>query len=285
MTEKFKKWLYFYLIKPKIKYKLSLLSALIGIFLLPNFAYLSSISPEEIIALTNAEREAAGLNSLTANQLLTQAAIEKGKSILESQIFQHSIGDRKFSSWVRDSGYNYSYTGENLAIDFTSSKDIVEAWKNSPLHKKNLLSHNYTEIGISAIDGKFQNQGTTVVVQIFGSPAIGSANPLSQNATQRLMKPNANFSESEIGGYKTARVENLLTHSIANQELLSDYGNKLILIPENNSQTEANKMIIQYKYAALGNNFFIIFSSLALIYFLLFMHYYYFSKINKLASL
>ncbi len=278
MAKKLKKWLDFYLIKPKIKYKLSLLSAIIGIFLLPNLAYLSSISPEEIIALTNKEREQSGLNSLTANQLLTQAAIEKGKAILESQTFQHSIGDRKFSSWVRDAGYNYSYTGENLAIDFTASQDIIEAWKNSPLHKKNLLSSHYQEIGVSVIDGKFQNQNTAVVVQIFGSPAAGSASPLSQNTAQGLIKPNTNFLKTEINGYKTANAENLLTHSILDQELLSDYGNKLAL-------PEVNKIIVQRESAGFKNNFFMIFYSLSLIYFLLFLHCHYFSKINKLASL
>ncbi|MFH1255098.1 MAG: CAP domain-containing protein [bacterium] len=278
MTEKLKKWLYFYLIKPKIKYKLSLLSALIGIFLLPNLAYLSSISPEEIIALTNKEREQSGLNSLTANQLLTQAAIEKGKSILESQTFQHSIGDRKFSSWVRESGYNYSYTGENLAIDFTSSQDIIEAWKNSPSHKKNLLSSSYQEIGVSVIEGKFQNQDTSVVVQIFGSPAAGSASLLSKNTAQGLIKPNTNFLKTEVGGYKTTTVENLLTHSILDQELLSDYGNKLAL-------PEVNKIIVQRESSGIGNNFLMIFSSLALSYLLLFLHCRYFSEISKLASL
>lgn len=266
-------------------FKFSLLSALIGIFLLPNLAYLSSITSEEIINITNEERQKAGLNSLTANQLLTQAAAAKGDAILRSQTFQHSIKGRKFSSWIRDAGYNYSYVGENLAIDFETSKTVVEAWKNSPSHKKNLLSPYYEEIGIAAIDGKFQGQNTTVVVQMFGAPAISSISPLSQNAPQGLIEASAVFPEIDSTALQVAQTENLLTHSILNQKLLAGRENKIVAQFKNDKIAEANKFIVQSEYDSAVNHFFVIFISLAIIYLLALLHFYYFSKINKLASL
>ena len=269
----------------KLNFKLSLLGILMGIFLLPNLAYLSAITPEELIALTNQEREAAGLNALTASQLLTQAAIAKGKAILESQAFKHNINDRKFSSWVRDTGYNYSYVGENLAIDFTTSQGVMDAWNNSPLHKKNLLSPYYHEIGIAATQGKFQGQDTTVVVQIFGSPAIGSAKPLAQNSGFSSVNPNINFLENSLAGYEFISAENLLTHSIINREILPPYNSKLIIPAENNLSASLNKFIAQPGTYAAANNFLIIFSSLTLIYLFIFLCYYYFFKINKLSSI
>lgn len=268
----------------KRKFKLSLLSVLVGVFLLPNLAYLSAITPEEIIALTNRERKTAGLNSLTANQLLTQAAITKGKAILESQTFKHNINNKKFSAWIRDTGYNYSYVGENLAIDFVTSQGVMEAWKNSPMHKKNLLSPYYQEIGISAIDGKFQGQDTTVVVQIFGSPAIGSVQPLFPDSGINSVNSNINFLETNLTGYQLSRAENLLTHSILNQELLPAYDSKLIIPAENNLDTATYKFIVQPGTYAAANNFLITFTFLTLIYLLVFLYYHYFFKINKLAS-
>jgi len=294
----------------RLKFKLSLLGMLAGIFLLPNLAYLSAITPEEIITLTNQERETAGLNALTANQLLTQAAIAKGKAILESQTFKHNIDNKKFSSWIRDTGYNYSYVGENLAIDFVTSQGVIEAWEDSPLHKKNLLSPYYQEIGLAATQGKFQGQDTTVVVQIFGSPAVGSVQPLSPNPGFSSINSNINFLETGLAGYQFGHAENLLTHSILNQELLPAHNSKLILPAENNpgivlnpvrKLTESatgnnnrqfklfvfsngvNKFIVQPETYAAANNFFIIFTSLTLIYLLIFLYYYYFYKINKLA--
>lgn len=269
----------------RLKFKLSLLSMLVGIFLLPNLAYSSSIAPEEIIALTNQEREAVGLKALTANQLLTQAAIAKGKAILESQAFKHNIDDKKFSSWIRDTGYNYSYVGENLAIDFVTSQGVVEAWKNSPLHKKNLLNPYYQEIGISAIQGKFQGQDTTIVVQIFGAPPVGSIQPLSADSGLSSANSNINFLEADFNGYEPTRAENLLTRSILNQELLPAYNSKLVLPAENNPAAKVNTFIIQLKSYASFNNFLIIFTSLTLIYLLIFLYYYYFFKINKLAAI
>lgn len=269
----------------RLQFKLSLLGIIVGIFLLPNLAYLSAITPEEIIALTNQERVEAGLNRLTASQLLTQAATLKGKAILETQTFKHNIDNRKFSSWIRGAGYNYSYAGENLAIDFATSQSVVEAWKNSPLHKKNLLSPYYQEIGITAIDGKFQGQDTTVVVQIFGSPAQASAQPLNPVSGLSPINSSINFLETNLAGYQLGGAENLLTHSILNQDLLPAYGNKLILPAENNLGAKVNKFIIQPKAYATANNFLIIFISLTLIYLLAFLYYYYFFKINKLASI
>ena len=262
----------------KLNFKLSLLGVLMGIFLLPNLAYLSDITPENIIILTNQERQAVGLNTLTSNQLLTQAAMAKGEAILESQTFSHNLNNRKFSSWIRDTGYNYSFVGENLAIDFTASEDIMKAWEDSPLHKKNLLSPYYQEIGVAAIDGKFQGQDTTIVVQIFGAPVFNSVQPLTINSG--LSSSNLNLT-----GYQLGRAENLLTYSILNQELLPTYNNKLILPAENNLINKANNFIVQPEFSEATNNSLIIFTALILIYLLIFSYYYYFFKINKLDSI
>lgn len=270
----------------RVNFKLSLLVWLIGIFLLPQVAYLSTITPEKLIELTNQERQAAGLNSLTANQLLTQAAIEKGKTIIETNTFKHTINDRKFSAWIRDAGYNYSYVGENLALDFITSEGIMEAWNNSPLHKKNLLNPYYQEIGISAIAGKFQGQDTTLVVQVFGAPAAGSsAAPFAENPSLSYLNSNLTPAEINLADWQFNRqAENLLTHSIINQELLPLYNNKLALPAYNLPAGEPNKFVVQANYQLNLNNFLIIFGSITLVYLLIFLYYYYFLKINRLIS-
>lgn len=266
------------------KLKLSLLGMLIGIFLLPNLAYLAAITPENLIELTNRERQDAGLNSLTANQLLTQAALAKSKTILESQTFKHNINDKKFSSWIRDAGYNYSYAGENLAIDFVTSEGVMEAWKNSYLHKKNILSPYYREVGIAAINGKFQGQDTTVVVQIFGSPAISSVQTLPQNIEDNNLYSNINFLETSLPDYGLARSENLLTHAVLNRELLPAYQSKIILPAKNYPAAAVNKFVIQPEFYKAVNNFVLTYALLTLIYIIFFLYYYYFFKIIKLAS-
>lgn len=149
---------------------------ILGIFLLPKLAFLSSITEENIIKLTNEERLSLSIPTLTKNELLTKAAYAKGKSIIESQTFQHNIGDKKFSTWIKDVNYKYVYIGENLALDFTTSEGATKAWLNSPSHKKNLLNEKFKEIGVAVMEGDFQGKSTTLIVQIFGTPIVSANN-------------------------------------------------------------------------------------------------------------
>jgi|GEM_PF-2265424 len=161
----------FFLFCPnKIRTSASLLLALIGIFLLPKTAHLSGIAPDRIIELVNRERGQAGLERLAADDLLIEAAARKGQDLLAAQIFSHTLSGRKFSAWIKDAGYAYSYAGENLAMDFQTSEGAVNGWLDSPLHKKNILNDLYKETGVAAITGNFQGQETTIIVQLFGAP-------------------------------------------------------------------------------------------------------------------
>ncbi len=181
----FKKW---------FCYSLSVI--LIGIFLLPNTAYYSSITEEKIIELTNQERVSKKLNTITANQLLAKAAYEKGQAILEAQNFQHNINGKKFSVWVKDAGYQYSYVGENLAIDFITSEGVIKAWLDSPTHKKNILNEKFSEIGVAIIEGEFQGNNTTLVVQIFGSPL--NINSIAKKSNNSFLALNSSLSSSKV---------------------------------------------------------------------------------------
>jgi hypothetical protein len=158
-------------LKNNINYILAypLLFVILGIFLLPKLAFLSSITNKNIIDLTNKERINLGIPALNNNELLNKAAMAKGESIIKSQTFQHDIGDKKFSSWIKEVDYKYAYVGENLAIDFTSSEGAIKAWLNSPSHKKNLLNNKFKEIGVAVVEGNFQGKNTIIVVQIFGT--------------------------------------------------------------------------------------------------------------------
>lgn len=157
-----------------------LIFIILGIFLLPKLAFLSSITEQNIIDQTNKERVSLSIPALTTNALLTKAAYAKAKAIVDSQTFQHDIGDKHFSSWVKDVDYKYTYVGENLALDFTTSEGTIKAWLNSQSHKKNLLNDKFKEIGVAVIEDKFQGKNTTIIVQIFGTPVI----PLSNVAVE-----------------------------------------------------------------------------------------------------
>ncbi|MCX6796316.1 MAG: CAP domain-containing protein, partial [Candidatus Falkowbacteria bacterium] len=117
-----------------------------GIFLLPKIAYLAGVDAKQIIALTNNERQQAGIKPLNASPLLALAlaAENKAQAIVRSQLFQHNFPTKKFSNWIAETGYSYRYVGENLALNFLTNEGIINAWLNSPPHLNNLLNKNFS---------------------------------------------------------------------------------------------------------------------------------------------
>ncbi len=59
--------------------------------------------------------------------------------------------------------------GENLAINFVGSEEVIKAWMESEGHKENILSGDYKEIGVSILEGNYEGHTTYLVVQMFGT--------------------------------------------------------------------------------------------------------------------
>lgn len=125
---------------------------------------------EKIIEITNSKREANGLPPLRVDQSLTEAAKNKGIDMLNNDYWAH-VSPSGTTPWYFFDGvkYEYRYAGENLARDFDSPENVVNAWMDSPTHKKNLLSEKYDEIGIAVVEGELDGRATTLVVQFFGA--------------------------------------------------------------------------------------------------------------------
>ena len=155
----------------------SLLIILIGIFLFPHLARLATISPSNVIELTNKKRQEHGSSPLRADQYLTKAARQKAKTILEEQEFKHKLNNKDFSYWIEQTPYQYEYAGENLAIDFQRTENVVRAWMDSAPHRKNLFDPRYQDIGVAAVKGRFDGHKSTIVVQILGRPDTAENTP------------------------------------------------------------------------------------------------------------
>lgn len=120
------------------------------------------MTPQEIINQTNTYRKSQGLPALKDDPQLTKAATDAAKDMVSKGYFSHVSSDGKNPwDWIKGSGYPYSYSGQNLAKDFSSATDTLAAWKASPNHNKNLLSKNYQDVGVAVV-------GNTIV-QMFGS--------------------------------------------------------------------------------------------------------------------
>lgn len=132
----------------------------------------ATVYPAVLADLTNQDRGINGVTKLTWSPTLEQAAKLKAEDMLKNSYFAHTSPNGLTPwHWLKEVNYNFVYAGENLAVDFTESQNVEDAWLNSPKHKENIMNSNFTEIGIATVDGVFEGKKTTFVVQFFGKPS------------------------------------------------------------------------------------------------------------------
>lgn len=129
----------------------------------------TDITPVKLLELTNQRRADEGLSPLRINDELVYAAQMKAQDMFDKNYWAHNSPEGA-TPWVfvKGSGYDYLYAGENLARGFTTSEDIVQAWMDSPGHRENLMSSNYEDIGFAIQEGSLTGDQTVLVVQMFG---------------------------------------------------------------------------------------------------------------------
>lgn len=130
----------------------------------------SNISNQQLLILTNQQRQDNNLTALTDNPELDQAAANKAADMFSKDYWAHNSPDGT-TPWIfiKSSGYNYIYAGENLARGFNNTSDVINAWMNSPEHRKNVLSPNYQNVGFAVVTGKLGGEDTVLVVEMLGS--------------------------------------------------------------------------------------------------------------------
>lgn len=134
--------------------------------------FLAAVLPGVLTSLTNNDRVAVGLSTLKENELLKKAALLKAEDMAKRGYFAHTAPDGTTPwHWIEKVGYNYTYAGENLAVKFTDSKDVQEAWMKSPTHKANIVKPQFKEIGIATAQGLYKGEEVTFVVQYFATPS------------------------------------------------------------------------------------------------------------------
>jgi hypothetical protein len=143
----------------------------------------ASILPQVLVENTNNNRELDNLSPLKINPTLEKAAYQKAEDMASRAYFSHNTPDGLTPwYWLEKAGYKFEYAGENLAINFADSEDVVNAWMNSLSHRANILNKNFTEIGIGTARGAYQGRETIFVVQFFGKPALAEYSEITSLA-------------------------------------------------------------------------------------------------------
>jgi hypothetical protein len=122
-----------------------------------------------LIDLTNQSRKENGLPPLLYNQQLFTAANLKGQDMVSRDYFAHFAPDGTSPwHWFSLAGYTFLFAGENLAINYRSSRAVQNAWMNSPKHRENILDKRFEDIGIATVPSVVDDKQVLLVVQMFG---------------------------------------------------------------------------------------------------------------------
>lgn len=110
----------------------------------------------QVVNIVNQERAKAGLRPLTSNSTLTAMALDKAKDMYNNGYFDHTSPTygSPFDMMSRY-GIRYSYAGENIAKGQQTPEAVMKAWMNSTGHRQNILSPNFTQIGVAFYNGEW----------------------------------------------------------------------------------------------------------------------------------
>lgn len=108
---------------------------------------------QQMLDLVNKERAAVGLSPLAVDLALTKTSRLKSQDMVDNKYFSHD--SPTYGSpfdMMEKFGITYNAAGENIACN-QSVQAAHEALMNSPGHKANILSKDYTHIGIGIVNG------------------------------------------------------------------------------------------------------------------------------------
>jgi len=116
----------------------------------------ASAYADQVVTLVNQERAKAGLKPLASDPALTAMAMDKAKDMYNNNYFDHN--SPTYGSpfdMMRSYGIRYTYAGENIAKGQRNPQEVMNAWMNSPGHRQNMMSPNFTKIGVAYYNGEW----------------------------------------------------------------------------------------------------------------------------------
>ena len=220
------------------------------------------ILPNSLVDETNAARASDDLSSLKPSALLGVAARDKANDMAKNGYFAHTspTGITPWY-WFQKVGYNFEYAGENLAVNFVDSQDVMNAWMNSPEHRANILDSHFTQIGIATAEGTYKGRPAIFVVQLFGTPVpkIAAVPPVqTASAVPAVVSETSSVSTSgetafvAVKGAETSSIASPVTSSVSSTVVA---GSTFVSTQQSNIAANAwasPHQTINYLYYALG---------------------------------
>ncbi len=108
---------------------------------------------QQLFHLVNHERRIHGLYPYEWNELLAAAARAHSRDMARRSFFSHINPDgMDAGERMRAAGYDWAASGENIAAGQKTPIEVLEAWLNSPGHRRSILRDGSSADGIFFCD-------------------------------------------------------------------------------------------------------------------------------------
>lgn len=158
---------------------------------------------DAIIEETNDLRARVGERPLVSQVQLTTSAALKAADMRDHHYFAHTSPDGVgVADAIRRGGYAFRYGGENLAVGFSTAKEVVAAWEASATHYRNLVHPIFFDIGVGVAVGERDGIPVPYFVQHFGTPTDTDLSVLGSitDDTEIIVLPQSRIFWKEVDG-------------------------------------------------------------------------------------
>jgi uncharacterized YkwD family protein/spore coat assembly protein SafA len=109
---------------------------------------------QQVAQITNRYRAQNGLPAVTFDWQLARVARYKSVDMRDKGYFSHTSPTYGSPfTMIKNFGISYTRASENIAAGQRTPEEVVQAWMNSPGHRKNILDPNVTRIGVGYAKG------------------------------------------------------------------------------------------------------------------------------------
>jgi uncharacterized YkwD family protein len=124
--------------------------------------YTLSAYEQKVFNLVNKERKKHNQKPLKLSLKVSKLAREKSEDMRDKNYYDHhspTYGDP--CPHMQKKGVKWSYCGENITASQPTPEEAMKVWMDSKGHRENILSKNYTHIGVGyAKGGKYKHYWT-----------------------------------------------------------------------------------------------------------------------------
>lgn len=143
-----------------------------------------------VVEQTNAFRQSEGRSALARDEVLEAAALEFARYMARTGRYGHGADGRTPVERANAAGYEHCVVAENIAYQYSSAgfetgalaRALVEGWKNSPGHRRNMLDDAVSETAVAIVQAP---DGRYFAVQMFGRPKRAAIRFSIANAGRR----------------------------------------------------------------------------------------------------